>query len=377
MKINWPVIITSISNDWHCRLNWTKQTNTSNNETTEIQFEYLKEKIGNCQVPVANCSKEYYNSHEKCEMNLFDYLDQWQSSAFDTNRNLYLKDWHLKALMPDYDFYKVPKYFASDWLNEYLIDNKLDDYRFVYMGPRDSWTPFHADVFGSYSWSTNIVGRKKWLLLPPHEEHKLTDSLGNLPFRITEQQLTENSVKFFTIIQTENESIFVPSGWYHQVWNLTDTISINHNWFNACNVTTVWRNLTACMQRVLHEIDDCRLMDNFDEHCQTMLRASFGLNYMDFLIILEHIIVKRLHRCTSIISDDTTNKNNNNNNNIDNILFDTFTLSDFHVRYDLSTIADVLEAILVDDVVRKRGDLCDRCRELAEQIKGFKSASEN
>ncbi|XP_055916738.1 2-oxoglutarate and iron-dependent oxygenase JMJD4 homolog [Eupeodes corollae] len=363
MNANWPVILTSVSNEWECRRQWTIQTTTSNNDTTEINFKYLKQKIGNCLVPVANCSKEYYNSHEKCEMKFFDYLDQWQMSVFDNNHNLYLKDWHLKELMPDYDFYRVPKYFASDWLNEYLIDRKLDDYRFVYMGPRDSWTPFHADVFGSYSWSTNIAGRKKWLLLPPQEEQKLTDSLGNLPFRITEDQLNEKNVKFFTIIQTENESIFVPSGWYHQVWNLTDTISINHNWFNACNAPTIWRNLAQCMQRVIHEIEDCRQMDNFEEHCQTMLRASFGINYSDFLNILEHIIAKRLHQ----------SYHNHNNNNIEkNILFDTFTLSDFHVRYDLAVIADVLEAIKNDDVVQTRAELCDRCKELAEQTKGFK-----
>lgn len=69
--------------------------------------------------------------------------------------------------------------------------------------------------------------------------------------------------------QDQNEIIFVPSGWYHQVYNLVwlvtfhyelyrdfnvlyigvcdkwfywlqeDTISINHNWFNAYNVSWV------------------------------------------------------------------------------------------------------------------------------------------
>ena len=28
-------------------------------------------------------------------------------------------------------------------------------------------TPFHADVFQSYSWSANICGTKKWWLFPP------------------------------------------------------------------------------------------------------------------------------------------------------------------------------------------------------------------
>ena len=32
---------------------------------------------------------------------------------------------------------------------------------------QDSWTPLHADVLRSYSWSTNVAVRKRWKLLPP------------------------------------------------------------------------------------------------------------------------------------------------------------------------------------------------------------------
>ena len=37
---------------------------------------------------------------------------------------------------------------------------RTGDYRFVYLGPKDSWTPMHADVLRSYSWSANISGHK-------------------------------------------------------------------------------------------------------------------------------------------------------------------------------------------------------------------------
>lgn len=140
------------------------------------------------------------------------------------------------------------------------------------------------------------MGIKKWLLLPPGEELKLSDSLGNLPFVINEEMLEHKYVKYFTLMQKENESLFVPSGWYHQVWNITDTISVNHNWFNACNLQRIWNNLNHQMEKVIKEIDDCRQMDNFMEHCQTMLRASFGLNYLDFLQLLECIAKRRLRK---------------------------------------------------------------------------------
>lgn len=45
-----------------------------------------------------------------------------------------------------------------------------------------------------------------------------------------------NLTEWLECIQEQDEIIFVPSGWYHQVHNLEDTISINHNWFNAYNL---------------------------------------------------------------------------------------------------------------------------------------------
>ena len=63
----------------------------------------------------------------------------------------------------------------------FLAEN---DYKFVYIGPKDSWTPFHYDVFGSFSWSANVVGRKHWIFVPPGQEKLLMDQRENLPFDI-------------------------------------------------------------------------------------------------------------------------------------------------------------------------------------------------
>ena len=53
------------------------------------------------------------------------------------------------------------------------------------------------------------------------------------------------TLSYFEIIQRRGEVIFVPSGWHHQVENVEDTISINHNWFNAANIQTIFRNEMA------------------------------------------------------------------------------------------------------------------------------------
>ena len=47
----------------------------------------------------------------------------------------------------------------------------------------------------------------------------------------------------YEVIQETGDVIFVPSGWHHQVLNLEDTISINHNWFNGANVGKIFDEL--------------------------------------------------------------------------------------------------------------------------------------
>ena len=41
-----------------------------------------------------------------------------------------------------------------------------------------TWTPLHADVLRSFSWSTNVAGRKRWRLLAPQHTHLLYDRFG-------------------------------------------------------------------------------------------------------------------------------------------------------------------------------------------------------
>lgn len=144
LRANVPVIIAGIADGWECR-NWVRpKENTEHN--CDINFEYLKCKIGSeIKVPVANCQKEYFNSHKKLELGFHEYLDYWIQRVQNDRENssdekiLYLKDWHLRRQLPNYIFYTTPVYFGSDWLNEYCEERGIDDYRFVYMGPKGTW----------------------------------------------------------------------------------------------------------------------------------------------------------------------------------------------------------------------------------------------
>ena len=244
------VMAPDFTSDWTSRRDWVRSG------TSEPNLNFIESLLEeDAPVPVSDCSSRVFNSHSCCEMKFSEFREYWETEREDEEDIKYLKDWHFYLeTRGRYSAYRTPPYFCSDWLNEWWEGRedreKPSDYRFVYIGPRQSWTPLHSDVFGSYSWSANIVGRKKWIMLPPGEEDKVRDTFGNVVFDVESEeskvlQEKNGQIRRIEFVQETGEIVFVPSGWFHQVHNLEDTISINHNWFNGCNLMLVYEALKA------------------------------------------------------------------------------------------------------------------------------------
>lgn len=169
----------------------------------------------------------------------------------------------------------------------------------------------------------------------------------------------EKNVKHFVIIQNSGECIFVPSGCYHQVENLDDTISINHNWFNGCNIMEIWRKLSQYYGKVCKEIDDCRDMDNFEDHCQLMLKTTHGMDFNGFLDLLQ-VIVKNRTKCLNASSSNT---------NI--TVINGFEYGKEHCRFDLNAISCVLRQIKMDFCDDQLKKIQIDCFKLEELINKF------
>ncbi|TTB70975.1 JmjC domain-containing protein 4 [Bagarius yarrelli] len=223
-------------------------------------------------------------------------------------------------MFPDHRSYTTPIYFSSDWLNEYWDTLDVDDYRFVYMGPKGSWTPFHVDVFRSYSWSANICGRKKWLLYPPGQEEFLRDCCGNLAYDVTSPDMQDRrhfprfgeACRPLEVIQEAGEILFVPSGWHHQVYNLGELSSVQK------------------------EIDEWRdTMESWDHHCQVMMKSCTGIDYAEFASFLKTIAN---HRISFLSSRDA------------NVFSEALSaLGPHHATFDLQRVAQVLESMLSNE----------------------------
>ncbi|XP_021569884.1 jmjC domain-containing protein 4 [Carlito syrichta] len=310
---NRPCVFSSaFTRAWGCRRRWVTPAGRPD-------FDYLLQTYGDVVVPVADCGVQEYNSNPKEHMPLRDYISYWkeyiQGDCSSPRGCLYLKDWHLCRDSPADDVFTLPVYFSSDWLNEFWDTLGVDDYRFVYAGPTGTWSPFHADIFRSFSWSVNVCGRKKWLLFPPGQEEALRDHLGHLPYDVTVPALMDKCLHprrtlagpALELTQEAGEMVFVPSGWHHQVHNLDDTISINHNWVNGFNLANMWHFLQQELRAVQEEVGQWRdSMPDWHQHCQVIMRSCSGINFEEFYHFLKVIAERRLCILEEGVAEDDT-----------------------------------------------------------------------
>jgi hypothetical protein len=112
---------------------------------------------------------------ERREMSLPDAV----KLVKEGHHSVYIKDWHFvrqeSTLRPQNQSrppYGVPDFFADDWMNNRTSEVE-DDFRFCYAGTAGTRTNIHRDVYTSYSWSTNVLGKKLWRLFPPETKTHL------------------------------------------------------------------------------------------------------------------------------------------------------------------------------------------------------------
>uniref|UniRef100_A0A0N4Z1X4 JmjC domain-containing protein n=1 Tax=Parastrongyloides trichosuri TaxID=131310 RepID=A0A0N4Z1X4_PARTI len=205
---NKPCIFSSkYTNNWNARKEWV-------DESGNLNIGYLKEKYGDFTCPVI-----IDELTSKCiEMKFVEFIDNY----INRNEVGYLKDWHFQSLCYKNCFPQVYKLFSIlnfDWINNELWTETEknpfeNDYRFLYFGPKDSWTKFHCDVMASYSWSANIVGKKKWYFVPiGNEKYFLENNTSDLYIHdLRERKNLWDKAGVFEITQNAGEVIFVPSG---------------------------------------------------------------------------------------------------------------------------------------------------------------------
>ncbi|CAH0513594.1 unnamed protein product [Peronospora belbahrii] len=191
------------------------------------------------------------------------------------------------------DDYKVPKYFPED-LFSLVGEDRRPPYRWFLVGPKRSGTTLHVDPLGTSAWNTLVVGRKQWVLFPPHlpkhlvngknyvrddEDDEAVNYFMDLLPRLKRASSRE-TLQCVEFIQYPGETVFIPGGWWHAVFNVDDTVAVTQNFCSSQNFPAVWRKTRSGRKRMavkwLKKLETC----NFE-----LMALALELNKKDKFVM--------------------------------------------------------------------------------------------
>lgn len=208
-------------------------------------------------------------------MKLSKYLRYMKRSTDD--QCIYLFDKRFAETAPDMAAaYSVPPYFSGERdLFSAMGEERRPDYRWLIMGPGRSGSTFHKDPNGTSAWNACVIGKKKWILLPPHAMppgvHASSDGADvTAPVSLVEwflnfyNRMSDLGVTPVECIQRPGDVVFVPCGWWHCVLNLEPSVAITQNYVSEVN-----------LQRVLAAIRNPDLVSGVPRPRRQGFRAEF------------------------------------------------------------------------------------------------------
>ena len=219
-----PVIITDVMKNWKASTKWT--------------LDFFKSEYGDLKIDVRDLKNQTYIS-----MTLADYLDYM--TAGDTNRLLYMEPWQIFGHPKLREDYKVPVYFPN-WLErlpEKLIGKYFPGYSYIFIGPKNTSIGLHRDDYNTSAWLAIISGQKRCVFLAPNQKDFLYDGQVNVFNPDLDKYPLYAKANPIEILLKAGEIIYFPPGWWHQLENLENSISVSHNAIDEWNSELVFQSI--------------------------------------------------------------------------------------------------------------------------------------
>ncbi|KAG0027660.1 hypothetical protein BGZ82_008825 [Podila clonocystis] len=139
--------------------------------------------------------------------------------------------------------YQVPKYFETDFFA--LLEGKdRPPYRWMLIGPQRTGASWHTDPSGTSAWNTLLSGHKRWALYPPHivppgHDPESPKWLSSVEWYLDVYPFLAPEARPIEVVQNPGQTIYVPTGWWHMVLNMDDTIAVTQNFADETNIMQV------------------------------------------------------------------------------------------------------------------------------------------
>jgi hypothetical protein len=262
-----------------------------------VKLEYHEKYVEKREKPSEELRKLSEVQHDSIKMPLKMYMHYMENNRDE--EPIYLFDGKFgeraPALLEDY---KIPEYFTEDFFEQCLPTEKRPDFRWFVMGPRRSGTSWHMDPYMTSAWNALICGAKRWAFYPQGflsndlkelvdealkdkqreiEEGEDSDEEGSQEMKelplpaylpcseplewITEEYVDacNEDVRPWECMQYAGEVLFVPSGWWHMVLNLDDTIAVTQNFVNTQNFATVFPDIAKRDKKMAEHLKNALL----------------------------------------------------------------------------------------------------------------------
>lgn len=136
--------------------------------------------------------------------------------------------------------YSSPHAFGPDLFA--LLGDHRPDSRWMIMGPARSGSTFHKDPNATSAWNAVLTGSKYWLMFPSgpnippppgvivsEDQSEITSPLSIAEYLLTFHALARATPGCKEGICAAGEVLHVPSGWFHLVLNIEESLALTQN----------------------------------------------------------------------------------------------------------------------------------------------------
>lgn len=196
---NKPVILRGVLDKWPAMSKW--------------DFDYFANLCGDAEVNV-----NLYDVKNTKRSNIKTLVKEMKKATIDAP--VYLQEWWFQNICPDLlNDIVVPNYFTDDQNMKLLgFYNST-----LWIGTKGAFTPLHQDSVFANIWTTQIRGKKEWILFNKNAVlNALKDGKADYEEFLANP---ENGVTYCLI--EKGDVMYVPHKWWHRARTLEDSVSLN------------------------------------------------------------------------------------------------------------------------------------------------------